>query len=102
MNFPDLIKDPADVVFYPMDWTSRLPSGVQIASIGISVNGDCQVTDSTPSYPTAVLKLKVAGGSSMGWTGDPQSSTLSVVTVIATMADGEVMSRSFDVVERQM
>lgn len=104
MLFPDLIKDPADVVNYQMDWTTRLAQlagSPKIASIAISVNGDCAVADKTV-YPATVLTLQVSGGSSMGWTGDPQIATLSVVTVVATLSDGEVLSRAFNVVERQM
>ncbi len=101
MNFPDCIKDPADVVLYPMDWSSRLPAGVLVASASISVNGDCTVVDKT-TYPAPVLALWISGGSDTGWTGDPQIATLSVVTVTATWSDDEVLARSFNVVERNM
>jgi hypothetical protein len=100
--FPDLTKDPADVANYTMDWTSRLPAGVKIASIVTKVNGDIVVVDRTPSYPATVLTLQVSSGSSIGWTGDPQISALSVVTVIATCADGEIFSRSFNVIVRSL
>lgn len=102
MNFPDCIKDPADVLKYTMDWTSRLPSGVQIRSISIAVNGDCAVVDDTASYPASVLTLQISGGSDTGWTGDPQIASLSIVTVIATFTDSEIWSRSFSVIDRQM
>ena len=100
--FPDLVKDPADVASYTMDWTSRLPSGVQVSSIRIAVNGDITVVDKTPSYPATVLILQVSGGSSIGYTGDPQISALSVVTVVVTCGDGEVFSRSFNVVVKTL
>lgn len=105
MNFPDLIKDPADVVNYTMDWTTRLAAlsgSPKISSIAITVNGDCTVVDKTGTYPATALTLQVSGGSDTGFTGDPQIATLSVVTVVATLSDGEVFSRSFNVVERQM
>lgn len=101
MNFLDLVKDPADIVNYTMDWTSRLSGSAKIASGEIQVNGDCAVVDKT-TYPASILTLQVAGGSSTGWTGDPQLATLSVVTVVATLSDGEVFSRSFNVVERNL
>lgn len=101
MNFPDLVKDPADTINYTMDWSSRLPSGVKVASAAIQVNGDCTVVDKT-TYPATALTLQVSGGSDTGWTGDPQIATLSVVTVVATWSDGEILSRSFNVVERNM
>lgn len=102
MNFLDCIKDPADIVNYTMDWASRLPSGVKIQSIAVTVNGDCTVADKTASYPATVLTLQISGGSDTGWTGDPQIGTLSVVSVTATFSDGEIWSRSFNVVERQL
>lgn len=104
MNFPDLVKDPADILPYSMDWTNRLPGSAQIASIAspIQVNGDCTVVDATASYPAKVLTLTVSGGSDTGFTGDPQIATLSVVTVVATLDDGSRMSRSFNVIERQL
>lgn len=102
MNFPDLIKDPADIVNYTMDWTSRLPTAAQIQSIAITVNGDCAVVDKTGTYPTKSLTLQVSGGNDTGFTGDPQIATLSIVTVVATLTDQEVFSRSFNVRERQM
>ncbi len=46
--------------------------------------------------------LLVSGGSDTGWTGDPQTATLSVVTVVVTCTDGQIFSRSFNVVERNM
>lgn len=101
MNFPDCVKDPADVVNYPMDWSSRLPVGVNVVSSVVQVNGDCTVADNT-TYPASVLMLRISGGSDTGWTGDPQTATLSVVTVVATWSDGEVLSRSFNVIERNM
>lgn len=101
MNFPDLIKDPADIVPYAMDWSSRLPSGKRITGIVVQVNGDCAVTDGT-AYPATALALTVAGGSDTGFTGDPQVATLSVVTIVAQIEGGLVMSRSFNVIERQM
>ena len=100
--FPDLIKDPADVANYTMDWTSRLPAGVKISSITTKVNGDITLVDKTPSYPATVLTLQVAGGSSIGWTGDPQIAALSVVAVTVTCTDGEIFSRSFNVVTRTL
>jgi hypothetical protein len=100
--FPDLIKDPADIVNYTMDWTSRLPTGVKISSIATKVNGDVTVLDKTASYPASVLTLQVSSGSSIGWTGDPQIAVLSVVTVTVTLTDGELFSRSFNVVERTL
>lgn len=103
MNFPDLTKDPADVVTYTMDWTTRLtalPGSPQIAAItSINVNGDCTVSDKTGTYPASVLKLQVAGGSGFGWTGDPQISNLSIVTVLVELTDGSALSRSFNVKE---
>ena len=111
MNFPDLIKDPADVVIYTMDWMSRLsalpkagspPAAPKIESSVISVNGDCTVADRTTYPSTGVLTLQVSGGSDTGFTGDPQIATLSQVTVVATLNDGEVFSRSFNVIERHM
>lgn len=102
MNFPDLIKDPADVVLYSMDWTGRMPGTAKIQMIAVEVNGDCLVADKTASYPATILSLQVSGGSDTGFTGDPQIATLSVVTVVATLTDGEIFSRSFNVVERQM
>lgn len=106
MNFPDLTKDPADVVPYVMDWTTRLaalPGTPQIQSIAsITVNGDVAVADKTASYPTAVLTLQVSGGSSFGWTGDPQISNLSVVTVAVNLAGGLTLSRSFNVKEQAL
>jgi hypothetical protein len=111
VNFPDLIKDPADIVLYTMDWTSRLsalpqigspPAAPKIASAVISVNGDCLVVDETTYPSTGVLKLQVSGGSDTGFTGDPQIATLSQVTVVATLSDGEIFSRSFNVIERHM
>ena len=101
-GFPDLVKDPADVVDYTMDWTSRMPAGKQIQSISTAVNGDCTITDRTAAYPASVLTLRIAGGSSFGWTGDPAISLLSVVTVVATLTDGEILSRSFNVIERAL
>lgn len=109
MKFPDLTKDPADVVTYTMDWTSRLaqlgsPAPTIKSLQSISVNGDCQVADKTTGYPNvSVLSLQVSGGSDFGWTGDPQIANLSVVTVQVLLSDGQtVLSRSFNVVERML
>lgn len=107
MKFPDLTKDPYDTVPYTMDWTTRLaalPGNLQIKSItAISVNGDCTVVDKTGSYPASVLSLQVNGGSDFGWTGDPQIANLSVVTVQVLLSDNVTqLSRSFNVIERQM
>lgn len=99
--FPDLVKDSVDVASYAMDWASRLPAGVLIASATFTVNGDVAVTDVT-AYPAAVLLLRVAGGWASGWTGDPQASVLSVVTARAVLGDGQVLSRSFNVIERPL
>lgn len=101
MNFPDCVKDPADTIKYAMDWSSRLPSGVEVAAAVVQVNGDCTVVDNT-AYPATVLLMMISGGSDTGWTGDPQLATLSVVTVVATWSDGEILSRSFNVIERNM
>jgi hypothetical protein len=101
-SFPDLVKDPADVALYAMDWTSRLPAGVTIASIKVSVNGDVVVIDRTAVYPASVLSLLVSGGGGFGFTGDPQIGALSVVTVVVTCSDGEIFSRSFNVIARAL
>lgn len=97
-TFPDLVKDPADVVNYTMDWTSRLPTGVKIVSSVVTVNGDITVTDKT-SYGGGVtsLTLQVSGGSGFGFTGDNDIADFSVVSIAVTLADGEIMSRSFNV-----
>ncbi len=96
MKFPDLIKDPADTIDYTMDWTSRL-GGRRIASAEILINGNNGVVDRT-EYPASALTLRVSGGDSFGWTGDPQIGSLAVVTVVATLSDGQIWSRSFNVV----
>lgn len=103
MEFPSLSKDPADIVDYAMDWSDRLPGSARIASIAITVNGDVEVTDLTSSYPASALVLRVSGGTNWGWTGnDPQTASLAVVSVLATLTDGEKMSRSFRVITRQL
>lgn len=107
MKFPDLTKDPYDVVAYTMDWTARLaelPGAPQIKSIAaISINGDCAVVDKTAQYPTLVLSLQVSGGSDFGWTGDPQIANLSIVTVQVLLSDNVTqLSRSFNVIEKML
>lgn len=103
MDFPDLVKDPADVVDYTMDWASRLPAGTRILSATSVVNGDCVIDDRTVyTGGVTALTLRITRGTDTGFTGDPQIATLSVVSVTVQLDNGEVRARSFHVIEREM
>ena len=103
-DFPRLLKDPADSVLYSMDWTDRLPLGVTIISAAIAVTlGDVTALDQT-IYGSGVtaLSILVSGGWGYPSTGDPQVARQSRVTAKVTLTDGEILSRSFDVICRAL
>jgi hypothetical protein len=92
--FEDLVKAPNDVVNHALDWTPAVPAGaaspIPTPVYSIDNGGDVMVTRISEDGLTSTVQL--AGGTDQSYT---------VVRAELTLPDGELISRTFNVLVRK-